>query len=147
MPRGHTRLGKRCRVAGVMGHRAGGVSGNTGCLASVLCHESTEVPCCTKDEGGPFGAVLQGEASNCHKLLWTQVRGGERYGKGVAVTTSSMDWRDERKRTPDDASLKVRRHQNQGRTSGLPSFLYCTERVDEDRLLYQHFGEPLDEGA
>src|SRR5271165_998816 len=31
--------------------------------------------------------------------------------------------------------------------SGLPSFLYCTERVDEDRLLYQHFGEPLDEGA
>ena len=31
--------------------------------------------------------------------------------------------------------------------SGLPSFLNCTERVDEDRLLYQHFGEPLDEGA
>src|SRR5271165_7427793 len=40
-------------------------------------------------------------------------------GKGVAVTTSSMDWRDERKRTPDDASLKVRRHQNQGRTEAL----------------------------
>jgi len=50
-------------------------------LYSVLCHEGTEVPCCTKDEGGPFGAALQGEASNCHKLLWTQVRGGERYGK------------------------------------------------------------------
>src|SRR5271166_2300625 len=31
-------------------------------------------------------------------------------GKGVAVTTSSMDWRDERKRTPDDTSLQVRRH-------------------------------------
>jgi len=31
--------------------------------------------------------------------------------------------------------------------SGLPSFLYCTERLNEDRLLYQHFGEPLDEGA
>ena len=31
--------------------------------------------------------------------------------------------------------------------SGLPSFLNCTERIDEDRLLYQHFGEPLDEGA
>src|SRR5271157_6148927 len=47
-------------------------------------------------------------------------------GKGVAVTTSSMGWRDERmgwrderKRTPDDASLKVRRHQNQGRTEAL----------------------------
>src|SRR5208283_935583 len=50
-------------------------------LYSVLCHGGTEVPCCTKDEGGPFGAALQGEASNCHKLLWTQVRSGERYGK------------------------------------------------------------------
>jgi len=34
-----------------------------------------------------------------------------------------------------------------GLTSGLPSFLYCTERLSEDGLLYQHFGEPLDEGA
>jgi hypothetical protein len=25
---------------------------------------------CTKDEGGPFGAALQGEASNHLKLLW-----------------------------------------------------------------------------
>ena len=31
--------------------------------------------------------------------------------------------------------------------SGLPSFLYCTERLNEDRLIYQHFGEPLDERA
>jgi len=34
-----------------------------------------------------------------------------------------------------------------GHPSGLPSFLYCTERLSEDGLLYQHFGEPLDEGA
>src|SRR5208283_5542094 len=40
-------------------------------------------------------------------------------GKGVPVTTSSMDWRDERKRTPYDASLQVRRHQNRGRTEAL----------------------------
>ena len=31
--------------------------------------------------------------------------------------------------------------------SGLPSFLYRTERLSEDRLFYQHFGEPIDEGA
>ena len=27
---------------------------------------------CTKDEGGPFGAALQGEASNHLKLLWSK---------------------------------------------------------------------------
>ena len=34
-----------------------------------LCQEDAEASCCTKDEGGPFGAALQGEASNRHKLL------------------------------------------------------------------------------
>jgi hypothetical protein len=35
----------------------------------VLCQEDAESSCCTRDEGGPFGAVLQGKASNRHELL------------------------------------------------------------------------------
>jgi hypothetical protein len=62
-----------------------------------LCQEGTQVPCCTEDEGGPFGASLQGAASNNHKLLRSQGRGGERYGKGAALIASCMGWRDERK--------------------------------------------------
>jgi hypothetical protein len=69
-----------------------------------LCQEGVQAPCCTRDEGGPFGAALQGEVSNSHKLLRTQGRGGERYGKGVTMIASCVDWRDERKRTSDDAS-------------------------------------------
>ena len=45
-----------------------------------LCQEDVETSCCTRDEGGPFGAALQEEASNCHKLLRSKGRGGERYG-------------------------------------------------------------------
>jgi hypothetical protein len=37
-----------------------------------LCQEDAKAFCCTKDEGGPFGAALQGEASNCHELLWSK---------------------------------------------------------------------------
>src|SRR5207245_7739939 len=36
---------------------------------SGLCQEDEKSSCCTKDEGGSFGVALQGEASNCHKLL------------------------------------------------------------------------------
>src|SRR5467141_1065962 len=35
----------------------------------VLCQEGARAPCCTRDEGGPFGAVLWGKASNRHELL------------------------------------------------------------------------------
>jgi hypothetical protein len=38
-------------------------------LMSGLCQEDAKASCCTKDEGGPFGAVLQGEAPNSRKLL------------------------------------------------------------------------------
>jgi hypothetical protein len=34
-----------------------------------LCQEDEKSSCCTKDGGGPFGAALYEEASNCHKLL------------------------------------------------------------------------------
>ena len=39
--------------------------------------------CCARDEGGPFGAGLQEQASNSRKLLSSHDGGGERYGKGV----------------------------------------------------------------
>src|SRR5438067_12472365 len=31
--------------------------------------KGARAPCCTRDEGGPFGAVLEGKASNRHELL------------------------------------------------------------------------------
>ena len=38
--------------------------------ARKYCVKKTlEASCCTRDEGGPFGAVLQGKASNRHELL------------------------------------------------------------------------------
>jgi hypothetical protein len=45
-----------------------------------LCQEDEKSSCCTKDEGRSFGAVLEEEASNCHRLLQSKDRGGERYG-------------------------------------------------------------------
>ena len=54
-------------------------------ICAGLCQE--RVPsgtrCCIRDEGGPFGADLQEQASNNRKLLPSNVGGGERYGKGV----------------------------------------------------------------
>jgi len=40
--------------------------------------------CRIRDEGGPFGAGLQEQASNSRKLLSSNGDGGERYGKGVS---------------------------------------------------------------
>ena len=38
--------------------------------AQKYCVKKTlKASCCTRDEGGPFGAVLQGKASNRHELL------------------------------------------------------------------------------
>ena len=45
-----------------------------------LCHEEAQASCCTGDEGWSLEAALQGEASNSHKLLWLNGRGGERCG-------------------------------------------------------------------
>jgi len=35
----------------------------------VLCQEDARASCCVRDEGRPFGAALQGEASNRQELL------------------------------------------------------------------------------
>src|SRR5712692_2736849 len=37
-----------------------------------LIQEDAKAFCCAEDEGGPFGAALWGEASNCRKLLRTK---------------------------------------------------------------------------
>ena len=34
-----------------------------------IVSRSTESACCTEDEGGPFGVVLQERAPNSHELL------------------------------------------------------------------------------
>ena len=46
------------------------------------CAKKKEVltSCCTRDEGRSLEAALQGEASNCHKLLRHNGHGGERCG-------------------------------------------------------------------
>ncbi len=66
------------------------------------------------------------------------------------------------KRLPDDQAWEKRGHhvtlmiepgrmKSRGRTvlygvSGLPSFSYRTEHLDENRLCYEHFSEPFDQG-
>ena len=50
-----------------------------GCVKNAFCGTR----CCIRDEGGPFGAGLQEQASNSRKLLSCNGDGGERYGKGV----------------------------------------------------------------
>jgi hypothetical protein len=44
-------------------------SSRTGENPPYLCQEDEKSSCCMGDEGRPFGVVLQGEASNSHKLL------------------------------------------------------------------------------
>ena len=58
----------------------------------------------------------------------------------AALVAGYLSWILVERRTLQKAQMLAK-------TSGLPSFLYCTERLDEGRLLYQHFGEPIDEGA
>jgi poly(3-hydroxybutyrate) depolymerase len=38
-------------------------------ICAGLCQEDAQASCCTRDEGGPFGAGLQEQASNSRKLL------------------------------------------------------------------------------
>jgi hypothetical protein len=53
-------------------------------------------PCCTRDEGRSLGLGLQDQGPNHRKLLWSNGRGGERYGKG-GIYPSGARWQDERK--------------------------------------------------
>jgi hypothetical protein len=83
-----------------------------GCVKNALFG----VRCCTRDEGGPFGAGLQEQASNNRKLLLSNGGGGERYGKGVSK--SRHVWVRE-----TNASEPLMRHRNKaygGTKTGAP---------------------------
>ena len=72
--------------------------------------------CCARDEGRPFGAGLQEQASNNRKLLLSNGGGGERYGKGVSK--SRHVWVRE-----TNASEPLMRHRNKtfgGTKTGAP---------------------------
>src|SRR5260370_41080871 len=56
-------------------------------ICARLCQERARgARCCTRDEGGPFGAGLQEQASNSRELLPSNGGGGERHGKGARTT-------------------------------------------------------------
>jgi len=75
----------------------------------VLCQEDARASCCVRDEGRPFGAALQGEASNRQELLRPKPAVvNVLVKKGVTLITSGMDERDERKQTSDEASKVAR---------------------------------------
>ena len=60
-----------------------------------VCQEDAKAFCCAKDEGGPFGAALWGEASNCRKLLRTKAAVVNVPVKGVAF--DHVMWGSERR--------------------------------------------------
>ena len=84
-----------------------------------LCQERARgARCCTRDEGGPFGAGLQGQASNSRELLPSNGGGGERSRKRREDIASCVGWRDERKQTTDEASKQIYNwHQNRSAPS------------------------------
>src|SRR2546428_3467608 len=56
-------------------------------ICARLCQERARgARCCTRDEGGPFGAGLQEQASNSRELLPSNGGGSERHGKGARTS-------------------------------------------------------------
>ena len=62
---------------------------------------------CTKDEGGPLGAVLQGKAPSHRTRLWPKATVVSSYGKRLR-NKSGEDQEDERKQTTADASIDLK---------------------------------------
>jgi len=64
-----------------------------------VCHEqksrrqTTLLRSCVVDEGRPFGAALQEEASNCPPLLLPKGSGGERRGKRPGIKLGQVTLR------------------------------------------------------
>ena len=61
---------------------------------------------CAKDEGGPLGAGLQGQASNHLKLLWLRARVVSVKEKSWLRIMAGEDQGDEQQRTTDEASKR-----------------------------------------
>jgi hypothetical protein len=79
-----------------------------------LCQEDAQASCCTKDEGGPFGATLQGEASNSHELLSVKSCGGGRHGKRRDIRSRHVGIRETNANEPPIT------HRNTTRTTSEP---------------------------
>src|ERR1019366_1159996 len=61
-----------------------GINATYGSVRGCVKNAFFRARCCIRDEGRPFGAGLQEQASNSRKLLSSNGDGGERYGKGVS---------------------------------------------------------------
>jgi hypothetical protein len=61
---------------------------------------------CGKDEGGPFGAGLQEQASNHLKLLWSRARVVSVKEKSWHRIMAGRDQGGEQQRTTDEASKR-----------------------------------------
>ena len=72
--------------------------------------------CCIRDEGGPFGAGLQEQASNSRKLLSSNGDGGERYGKGVSELRHVWD----RETNASEPLMRPRNRSTGGIKTGAP---------------------------
>jgi hypothetical protein len=72
--------------------------------------------CCTRDEGGPFGAGLQEQAPNNRKLLSSNGGGGERYGKGVRKSRHVRV----REANASEPSMRLRNRSTDGIKTGAP---------------------------
>jgi hypothetical protein len=71
MPRAQNRIR---HVTEAVSLRIGGVQNRDHVRPSIgarcgVRQEDEQSSCCARDEGGPFGAALQGEASSRHELL------------------------------------------------------------------------------
>jgi hypothetical protein len=73
-----------------------------GCVKNVLWHGAV-----SKMKGGPSKSACRSRLQTAVSCWSRKAAGGERYGKGAAVTASSVGERDECKRTADEASKQI----------------------------------------
>jgi hypothetical protein len=85
-------------------------------ICAGLCQECAKAQCCTRDEGGPFDAGLQEQASNSRKLLPPHGGGGERSGKGA--TRSRHVW--VRETNASEPLMRPRNRSTEGIKTGAP---------------------------
>ena len=72
-------------------------------------------PCCTRDEGRPLEAGLQGQASNHLKLLWPKVMVVSVKGKGAGIPRQVRTM----KTNASEPLMTCRKRRNGVKTGGL----------------------------
>jgi|SRR5581483_275172 len=87
-----------------------------GCVKNVLRHDAV-----SKMKGGPSEPACRSGLQTAVSCWSRKATGGERYGKGAALTASGEGERDERKRTADEPSKQIYWwHQNRGAPCAAP---------------------------